>query len=156
MKIQMLSVENCNEIINELNTGSGQWVHQQTVHPAENSTPVLMSHYKCIFSTLPEGFRAWLLAVAPDYDGMPARNVVIVRYFVGDYIPPHVDFGNFTHLITVPLQSGPDGITVNNVYYADEAGMGIYVNRNKDVHSVGPVNAQRYSLLFLYGENADY
>ena len=157
MKIQMLSEENCKAIVHELNTTKdSQWIHQKMVHPAEKQTAVVMSHYKCISSTLPEGFWAWLLNIGPVYSEMKVRNVVIVRYFAGDYIPPHVDFGNFAHLISVPLQTGPDGITVNNVYYNDEAGMGIYVNRNKDVHSVAPVKELRYSLLFLYGEHAVY
>ena len=151
-KIRTLSAEQCCKIQSALSDDSLQWVPFTFLVPDEDSEEVSIKYAKCVLNTLPPEMLTYILDAAPMYNGTEAHAVVINRYLPGDFILPHVDRGNFCYLITVPLQTGVDGITVDGIFYQDEVGMGLPLKRKELWHHVSPVKELRYSMLYLYGK----
>lgn len=102
--------------------------------------------------TLPEKFYASLLDIAPQFDGLELYEACVNKYLPGDYIGKHRDRDGCVLNVTVPLQSGDDGVVVDGVPYLDQVGNGNLLYKSGPAHWVPPVTQERYVLIFLYTE----
>lgn len=105
--------------------------------------------------SLPAEFYASLVDIAPKFDGLDLYEACVNKYMPGDYIGRHRDRDGCVLNVTVPLQTGGDGVIVDEVFYQDQVGSGNLLYQTGPAHSVPPVKHERYVLIFLYTERLE-
>ena len=89
-----------------------------------------------------------LRKIAPKKD-LPLTKIVINKYCVGDWIPPHNDDVGPAYCSTLHLEDSEEGLSYEGGLSKNKAG---YVNEHpmNFVHWVEPASEERYSIIFLY------
>lgn len=91
-----------------------------------------------------------LFTLAPSYKGRPLAEIVVNRYLPGDFISTHMDGAPYTYNIAIHMQTGIDGIQIENEFLPDEVGRAVILKGIGVPHSVPPVINKRYTLIYLY------
>lgn len=103
-------------------------------------------------STLPADIIEWIESHAPRNPGWELGRFVVNRYRKGDWIGLHKDQGTHDLNLIIPLQSGPDGVSIDGVVHPDIVGSGRLHIYNGKAHCVPPVSQERYVVIYLYKE----
>lgn len=104
--------------------------------------------------TIPKDLRKRLLEASPSITDHWLQEIIVNKYNVGDFIPPHYDSHMYRKFIVISLCENGDGLTVieNDKEYTffDKVGYGIEFSGTMDLHEVKPVKNERYTILYLY------
>jgi len=150
---RLLSNEICEELVKEIDElHPARWVkktrmHQLRATTTDNSCRYSMASNKGLGVDLQEK----LINLAPKIEKHNVAEVVINKYLPGDYISRHLDRALFyVYNMTIPLQTGLDGVEIEGIHYPDVAGSGVVFKGPGLEHSVPPVANKRYTLIYLY------
>jgi len=129
-----------------------RWVRRSKLTPprqVENST---CAYDFCGHSQMPKHMVEFLKSIAPHFSDHKLAEIAVNRYKVGDYLGKHRDFDYYRKNLVISLQDSEDGVLINesNEFIKNSIGQGICIDGIGPVHSVAPVNNQRYSLVYLY------
>ena len=143
----------CEELIKEIDElHPARWVkrirmNQLRATTEDNSCRYSMASNRGLGLELQEK----LINLAPKIERHKVAEVVVNRYLPGDYISAHLDRALFyVYNMTIPLQTGTDGVEIQGVKYPDVAGSGVVFKGPGLEHSVPPVTNKRYTLIYLY------
>ena len=98
--------------------------------------------------SLPKDLLEDLRKIAPKKD-LPLTKIVVNKYRVGDWIPPHNDDVGPAYCSTLHLEDSEEGLSYEGGLSKNKAG---YANEHpmNFVHWIEPVSEERYSIIFLY------
>lgn len=99
--------------------------------------------------SLPKDLRQKLHEIAPKKD-LPVTEILINKYKIGDWIPPHEDDSGPAYCSTLHVADSEEGLSYIGGLSKNKAGWCKEFPMNF-VHWVEPVTDPRYSVLFLYG-----
>ena len=105
-------------------------------------------HHSIGDKSLPKDLLEDLRKIAPKKD-LPLTKIVVNKYRVGDWIPPHNDDVGPAYCSTLHLEDSEEGLSYEGGLSKNKAG---YVNEHpmNFVHWVEPASEERYSIIFLY------
>jgi hypothetical protein len=146
----------CNELIEEIKQlHPARWIKRTQLQVGRGVNSLDCS-YSCVLN---EGFGKQYLSrlqdAAPEIEGARLAEVVVNRYDPGDYIPAHWDRTLYLYNMLINLQTGSDGIVIDDEFYPDEIGRAVIFKGAGTVHSVPQVKETRYTLIYLY-ERSSY
>lgn len=146
----------CNELVKEIKQlHPARWIKRIRLQVGRGVNSLDCS-YSCVLN---EGFGKEYLnrlkEVAPEIEGARLAEVVVNRYDPGDYIPTHWDRTLYLYNMLINLQTGTDGIVINDKFHPDEIGRAVIFKGAGTVHSVPLVKELRYTLIYLY-ERSSY
>lgn len=146
----------CNSIFEEIKElHPARWV-KRTQLQVGRGVNSLDCRYSCVLNAgFGKDYLKRLSDIAPQIEGARLAEVVVNRYEPGDYIPEHWDRTLYLYNMLINLQTGTDGIVIDNVFYPDEIGRAIIFKGAGTAHSVPPVKQTRYTLIYLY-ERSNY
>lgn len=78
------------------------------------------------------------------------RELVINKYYPGNYIPLHRDRHIYRTFVLAPIQSNGDGVVIEDIFFEDNKGLGLLFDGTGHKHEVFPVRHKRYIVLYLY------
>ncbi|MBE0438306.1 MAG: hypothetical protein IBX57_00870 [Gammaproteobacteria bacterium] len=134
------------------NIDESRWFHISKLQKGRGVVNDTDAYYfKCKDWSIPKELKELLFSLAPKFEPFETSEIVINRYLPGGFIPAHTDKDRYLKNVIVPLQSGDDGITIEDTFYKDEAGIGIVFNGTGPVHEVKKVKDFRYTVIFLIG-----
>jgi len=102
--------------------------------------------------SVPKELADWIWAQAPKNPAWELGRFVVNRYRVGEFIGLHKDRGTHDLNLIIPLQTGEDGVSIEDVLYPDVVGNGRLHIYNGKPHCVPPVKTERYVVIYLYKE----
>jgi len=107
------------------------------------------SYRSVTHSSLPLDILKKLYEIAPKKD-LPVTEILINKYEVGDWIPPHEDDAGPAYCVTLHLEDSEEGLSHRGGLSKNKAGWCKEFPMDF-VHWVEPVTDPRYSVIFLYG-----
>lgn len=129
-----------------------RWVKRLVLQPGRAINDAGCSYDYCNHRQMKSETKELLKSYAPDYEDFFLSEIAINRYNPGDYIGTHKDRHDFRRNIVISLQTGTDGLYIDDTgeFIWDDAGQGVLIEGIGPAHSVPPVKETRYSLIFLY------
>lgn len=104
--------------------------------------------------TIPKDLRKRLVEVHPSIPDHWLQEVIVNKYNIGDYIPPHRDAHMYRKWVLISLCENGDGLTIieddKEYTFEDKAGYGIEVSGTLDLHEVKPTKHERFTIIYLY------
>ena len=107
------------------------------------------SYHSIHDGSLPKDIRNELYEIAPKKD-LPLTEVVVNKYRIGDWIPPHEDDFGPAYCSTLHLEDSEEGLSYKGGLSKNKAGWCKEFHM-RFVHWIEPVSDPRYSVIFLYG-----
>lgn len=129
-----------------------RWVKRTELQPGRAVNNSKCSYYYCSHTQMKKEDKDYLISIAPKYENFFLSEIAVNRYEKGDYIGQHRDRHDFRRNLVVSLQSGADGLLIDDTetFIKDELGQGVLIEGIGPVHSVPEAKDTRYSLIFLY------
>jgi len=129
-----------------------RWIQRLSLQPGRAVDNAGCSYDYCNHTQMAKETREFLKHRAPRYDDFFLSEIAVNRYNPDDYIGCHRDRHDFRRNVVVSLQTGNDGLYIDDTgeFIKDHAGQGVLIEGIGPAHSVPPVNKTRYSLIFLY------
>lgn len=146
----------CNDLVEEIKQlHPARWVKRTQLQVGRGVNSLDCS-YSCVLNAgFGKEYLIRLKELAPEIQGAKLAEVVVNRYDPGDYLPSHWDRTLYLYNMLINLQSGTDGIVIDNEFYPDEIGRAVIFKGAGTVHAVPPVKETRYTLIYLY-ERSSY
>ena len=126
-----------------------RWVKRTTMHGHRTLGSYDCEYYSCLNRAIPDNIRQFLKDKSP-FDGGELKELVINKYYPGNWIPLHRDTHQYRFFVLVPIQTGGDGVVVEDIFFEDQQGMGLLFDGTGHKHEVLEVRRKRYTVLFLY------
>jgi len=129
-----------------------RWVRRSKLTPPRQIDNSSCAYDFCGHSQMPEHVVEFYKSIAPHFEDHKLAEVAVNRYNVGDYLGKHRDVDYYRKNLVIALQDSDDGVMIDDEQklIKDSVGQGICIDGIGPVHSVAPVNKQRYSLVYLY------
>lgn len=129
-----------------------RWIKRSVLQPGRAVDNAGCSYDYCGHVQMKKETVELLKSFAPRFDDFFLSEIAVNRYNPNDFIGPHKDRHDFRRNLVVSLQSGTDGLYVDDTdeFIKDEAGQGFLIEGVGPIHSVPAVKKTRYSLIFLY------
>lgn len=128
------------------------WEHRTSMMAGRAYPGETCDYYWTGNKSMPKDLLQILTDIAPRQDGWELAEVCVNKYYPGNYIGKHKDRAMYPINLIIPLQSGDDGVVVDDVLYKDNAGQANIFYGVSPAHHVPPVKSKRYLLIFLYTE----
>ncbi len=126
-----------------------RWVKRSQMHGHRTLAETTCSYYSCLNKAIPEPIMAFLQDKNPCKD-RNLQEVVINKYYPGDWIPMHRDNHFYRSFVLVPVQSLGDGVEIEDKWFEDNKGLGLDFDGTSHKHRVLEVRRLRFTLLYLY------
>lgn len=148
-KYKLIEVEQAHLIKKRLDAlDDAYYIDRSIIAPNRGLNGEVGAYYSIGDKSLPKDLLEDLRGIAPKKD-LPLTKIVVNRYRVGDWIPPHNDDVGPAYCVTLHLEDSEEGLSYEGGLSKNKAG---YVNEHpmNFIHWVEPVNEERYSIIFLY------
>ncbi|MGG4591679.1 hypothetical protein ACLPJK_25830 [Pseudomonas aeruginosa] len=156
----VFSKAQCEELLNHVQAFEpGRWHRRLKINSLPTTEVGRTDHffagtqadyYFCGDANQPPEFNALFRAMAPVIEGHFLTEAIINRYEIGQGMAEHVDRALYRVNLVIPLVECGDGLFVEDVWYEDIAGAGVYFKSNSPRHYVPPVKSQRFLAIYLY------
>lgn len=151
LRVDVFSPEVCKSIVEYVETlPETRWYFRGKINSLPTTQGVKASYWFLGDKQQPKELSDYLFKIAPRIDGQAPVEACINRYHVGDYMPEHIDIALFRHNMVVQLTDTGDGLLLGDEFVKDVPGKATIFPANSGPHSVPPVKALRYILIYLY------
>lgn len=150
---ERFDADTCNAILSKLKSlHPARWVKRTSLSMHRAASSDASCSYKSVLNrSFDKDTLAYLISIAPEFEGARLAEVVSNFYAPGDYIPLHQDVHQYRFNLVVNLEdSDVDGIVIENTRIFDKAGQLVLFKYAGLLHEVPPVINNRYILIYLY------
>jgi len=129
-----------------------RWIKRTQLQPGRAVRDSKCSYKYCNHVQMKKEDKEFFISIAPKYENYFLSEIAINKYEPGDFIGPHKDRHDFRRNLVVSLQSGTDGLYIEDTdnFIVDRKGQGVLIEGTGPIHSVPETKELRYSLIFLY------
>ena len=148
-KYKLIEIEEAHSIKGRLDAlDDAYYIDRSVVAPNRGLNGEVGAYHSIGDKSLPKDLFEDLKKIAPQKD-LPLTKIVVNRYRVGDWIPPHNDDVGPAYCSTLHLEDSEEGLSYEGGLSKNKAG---YVNEHpmNFVHWIEPASEERYSIIFLY------
>ena len=126
-----------------------RWVKRVNMHAFRTLAESSCSYHVCLNKAIPTDLYDFLTSRNPCPD-QSLQEIVINKYYVGDWIPMHRDTHMYRSFVLTPLQSFGDGVEIEGKMFTDTKGIGLLFDGTGHKHRVLEVRQLRFTVLYLY------
>ena len=148
-KYKLIEVEEAHSIKKRLDLlDDAYYIDRSVIAPNRGLNGEIGAYHSIGDRSLPKDILEDLKKIAPKKD-LPLTQIVVNRYRVGDWIPPHNDDVGPAYCSTLHLEDSEEGLSYKGGLSKNKAG---WVNEHpmNFIHWVEPAKEERYSIIFLY------
>jgi len=148
-KYKLIEVEEAHSIKKRLDLlDDAYYIDRSVIAPNRGLNGEIGAYHSIGDRSLPKDILEDLKKIAPKKD-LPLTQIVVNRYRVGDWIPPHNDDVGPAYCSTLHLEDSEEGLSYEGGLSKNKAG---WVNEHpmNFIHWVEPAKEERYSIIFLY------
>jgi len=148
-KYKLIEVEEAHSIKKRLDLlDDAYYIDRSVIAPNRGLNGEIGAYHSIGDMSLPKDILEDLKKIAPKKD-LPLTQIVVNRYRVGDWIPPHNDDVGPAYCSTLHLEDSEEGLSYEGGLSKNKAG---WVNEHpmNFIHWVEPAKEERYSIIFLY------
>ena len=148
-KYKLIEVEEAHSIKKRLDLlDDAYYIDRSVIAPNRGLNGEIGAYHSIGDRSLPKDILEDLKKIAPKKD-LPLTQIVVNRYRIGDWIPPHNDDVGPAYCSTLHLEDSEEGLSYEGGLSKNKAG---WVNEHpmNFIHWVEPAKEERYSIIFLY------
>ena len=148
-KYKLIEVEEAHSIKKRLDLlDDAYYIDRSVIAPNRGLKGEIGAYHSIGNRSLPKDILEDLKKIAPKKD-LPLTQIVVNRYRIGDWIPPHNDDVGPAYCSTLHLEDSEEGLSYKGGLSKNKAG---WVNEHpmNFIHWVEPAKEERYSIIFLY------
>ena len=148
-KYKLIEVEEAHSIKKRLDLlDDAYYIDRSVIAPNRGLNGEIGAYHSIGDMSLPKDILEDLKKIAPKKD-LPLTQIVVNKYRVGDWIPPHNDDVGPAYCSTLHLEDSEEGLSYEGGLSKNKAG---WVNEHpmNFIHWVEPAKEERYSIIFLY------
>ena len=148
-KYKLIEVEEAHSIKKRLDLlDDAYYIDRSVIAPNRGLNGEIGAYHSIGDRSLPKDILEDLKKIAPKKD-LPLTQIVVNKYRVGDWIPPHNDDVGPAYCSTLHLEDSEEGLSYEGGLSKNKAG---WVNEHpmNFIHWVEPAKEERYSIIFLY------
>ena len=148
-KYKLIEVEEAHSIKKRLDLlDDAYYIDRSVIAPNRGLNGEIGAYHSIGDRSLPKDILVDLKKIAPKKD-LPLTQIVVNRYCIGDWIPPHNDDVGPAYCSTLHLEDSEEGLSYEGGLSKNKAG---WVNEHpmNFIHWVEPAKEERYSIIFLY------
>ena len=148
-KYKLIEVEEAHSIKKRLDLlDDAYYIDRSVIAPNRGLNGEIGAYHSIGDMSLPKDILDDLKKIAPKKD-LPLTQIVVNKYRVGDWIPPHNDDVGPAYCSTLHLEDSEEGLSYEGGLSKNKAG---WVNEHpmNFIHWVEPAKEERYSIIFLY------
>ena len=148
-KYKLIEVEEAHSIKKRLDLlDDAYYIDRSVIAPNRGLNGEIGAYHSIGDRSLPKDILEDLKKIAPKKD-LPLTQIVVNRYRIGDWIPPHNDDVGPAYCSTLHLEDSEEGLSYKGGLSKNKAG---WVNEHpmNFIHWVEPAKEERYSIIFLY------
>ena len=148
-KYKLIEVEEAHSIKKRLDLlDDAYYIDRSVIAPKRGLNGEIGAYHSIGNRSLPKDILEDLKKIAPKKD-LPLTQIVVNRYCIGDWIPPHNDDVGPAYCSTLHLEDSEEGLSYEGGLSKHKAG---WVNEHpmNFIHWVEPAKEERYSIIFLY------
>ena len=148
-KYKLIEVEEAHSIKKRLDLlDDAYYIDRSVIAPNRGLNGEIGAYHSIGDRSLPKDILEDLKKIAPKKD-LPLTQIVVNKYRVGDWIPPHNDDVGPAYCSTLHLEDSEEGLSYKGGLSKNKAG---WVNEHpmNFIHWVEPAKEERYSIIFLY------
>ena len=148
-KYKLIEVEEAHSIKKRLDLlDDAYYIDRSVIAPNRGLNGEIGAYHSIGNRSLPKDILEDLKKIAPKKD-LPLTQIVVNRYRIGDWIPPHNDDVGPAYCSTLHLEDSEEGLSYKGGLSKNKAG---WVNEHpmNFIHWVEPAKEERYSIIFLY------
>ena len=148
-KYKLIEVEEAHSIKKRLDLlDDAYYIDRSVIAPNRGLNGEIGAYHSIGDRSLPKDLHEDLRKIAPKKD-LPLTQIVVNRYRIGDWIPPHNDDVGPAYCSTLHLEDSEEGLSYEGGLSKNKAG---WVNEHpmNFIHWVEPAKEERYSIIFLY------
>ena len=146
---QLIEVEEAHSIKKRLDAlDDAYYIDRSVIAPNRGLNGEVGAYHSIGDKSLPKDLLEDLRKIAPKKD-LPLTKIVVNRYRVGDWIPPHNDDVGPAYCSTLHLEDSEEGLSYEGGFSKNKAGWTKEYPTDL-IHWVEPVIKPRYTIIYLY------
>ena len=148
-KYKLIEVEEAHSFKKRLDAlDDAYYIDRSIIAPNRGLNGEVGAYHSIGDKSLPKDLLEDLRKIAPKKD-LPLTKIVINKYCVGDWIPPHNDDVGPAYCSTLHLEDSEEGLSYEGGFSKNKAGWTKEYPTDL-IHWVEPVIKPRYTIIYLY------